>query len=213
MPLVAPVTTAFRVISFASYTDGTVPVPMVQKRDTRRLLLDAAAAVLAERGLDGASTREIYERAGVKAPTLYHHFGDKRGLMDAVLTDAFDRYLAEKRRLRLTGDPFADLRRGWDAHVAFARANPVIYQLMFPVGGRPSRSAHESRRLLREGFERLEAQGALREEVTPELATRSLSAALHGVTAAICREPANRGNARLSATVRDAIVAGLLRAD
>jgi hypothetical protein len=34
---------------------------------------------------------------------------------------------------------------------------------------------------------------------------------LHGVTAAICREPANRGNVRLSATVRDAMVAALLR--
>lgn len=187
---------------------------MVQKDDTRRSLLDAAAAVLAERGVEGASTRKIYERAGVKAPTLYHHFGDKRGLMGAVVTDAFERYLADKRRLRPTGDPYVDLRRGWDAHVAFARANPVIYQLMFPAGGgRPSEAAVESRRLLREGFDELAAEGALRERVTPELATRSLSAALHGVTAAICREPANRGNARLSATVRDAIVVALLRAN
>ena len=106
---------------------------MVQS-ETRRALLDAAAAVLAERGVDGAATREIYKRAGVKAPTLYHHFGDKRGLMDAVVSDAFERYLAEKRRLRPTGDPVVDLRRGWDAHVAFARANPVVYQLMFPAG-------------------------------------------------------------------------------
>jgi AcrR family transcriptional regulator len=186
---------------------------MVQ-RDTPRSLLDAAAAVLAERGVEGASTREIYKRAGVKAPTLYHHFGDKRGLMDAVVTDAFERYLAEKRRLRPTGDPVVDLRRGWDAHVAFARANPVVYQLMFPAGrARPSAAALESLRLLRDGFERLAATGALREGVTPELATRSLSAALHGVTAAICREPTNRGNAHLSATVRDAIVAALLRTD
>jgi AcrR family transcriptional regulator len=187
---------------------------MVQKEDTRRSLLDAAGAVLAERGIDGASTRAIYKRAGVKAPTLYHHFGDKRGLMDAVVTDAFERYLAEKRRLRPTGDPFVDLRRGWDAHVAFARANPIIYQLMFPAGAdRPSAAARESHRLLREGFDQLAAQGALRERVTPELATRALSAALHGVTAAICREPVNRGNARLSATVRDAMVATLLRTD
>ena len=186
---------------------------MVQT-DTRRSLLDAAAAVLAERGIDGASTREIYKRAGVKAPTLYHHFGDKRGLMDAVVSDAFERYLAEKRRLRPTGDPVVDLRRGWDAHVAFARANPVVYQLMFPAHGvRPSAAARESQRLLREGFDQLAAAGALRERVTADLATRSLSAALHGVTAAICREPDYRGNARLSATVRDAVVAALLRTD
>ena len=186
---------------------------MVQ-RDTRRRLLDAAAAVLAEQGVEGASTREIYERAGVKAPTLYHHFGDKRGLMDAVVSDAFDRYVAEKRRLRLTGEPFVDLRRGWDAHVAFARDNPVVYQLMFSAGGgRPSAAAQESLRLLREGFDRLAADGALRARVSPELATRSLSAALQGVTAAICREPTNPANARLSSTVRDAVIHALLRTD
>src|SRR3954466_1033869 len=77
------------------------------------------------------------ETVASRVPPLYHHFGDKRGLMDSVVTDAFERYLAEKRRLRPTGDPFVDLRRGWDAHVAFARANPVIYQLTFPVCGPP----------------------------------------------------------------------------
>ena len=185
---------------------------MVQ-RDTRRALLDAAAAVLAERGIHGASTREIYTRAGVRAPTLYHHFGDKRGLLDAVVAETFERYLAGKRSLRPSGDPVVDLRRGWDAHVAFAGANPAVYQLMFPSGSVPSAAALESLRLLGAGFEQLASAGALREGVTPQLATRSLSAALHGVTAAICREPTNRGNARLSVTVRDAIIGALLRGD
>jgi AcrR family transcriptional regulator len=185
---------------------------MVQpKGDTRRAILDAAAAVLAERGIDGASTREIYGRAGVKAPTLYHHFGDKRGLMDAVVSDAFDRYLAQKRALRPSGDAFVDLRRGWDAHVAFARANPVVYQLMWPAGrGQLPAAAQESAAMLRDGFARLEIEGALRSGVTPEHAGRTLSAALHGVTAAITRDPRNRGNGTLSATVRDAVIAALL---
>ena len=40
----------------------------------------------------------------MKAPTLYHHFfGDKRGLMDAVIDDAFDRYMTQKRGLRHRG--------------------------------------------------------------------------------------------------------------
>jgi AcrR family transcriptional regulator len=182
---------------------------MVQT-DTRRALLDAAAAVVVERGVEAASTREIYRRAGVKAPTLYHHFGDKRGLLDAVISDAFDRYLAHKRALRPTGDPCVDLRRGWDAHVAFARANPAIYPLMFPSGSIEPAAAAESRRLLREAFDRLAAAGALRPGVTPDLATRALSAALRGVTTAITQQPTNRGNARLSAVVRDAVIDALL---
>ena len=81
---------------------------MVQ-RDTRRALIDAAADVIARRGVEAASTREIYLRAGVKAPTLYHHFGDKQGLLDAVVTEAFDRYLAQKRALspRATRQPIS----------------------------------------------------------------------------------------------------------
>jgi AcrR family transcriptional regulator len=184
---------------------------MVQA-DTRRAILDAAAAVLTERGVDGASTRGIYARAGVKAPTLYHHFGDKRGLLDAVVSDAFERYVAQKRALRPTGDPAKDLRRGWDAHVAFARENPVIYQLMWPSRPGPlPPAASDSAALLRDGFATLATQGALRPGVTPEHATRTLSAALHGVTAAITRDPRNRGNVKLSATVRDAVVGALLQ--
>jgi len=179
--------------------------------DTRKALLNAAAAVIATRGVDGTSTREIYRRAGVTAPTLYHHFGDKRGLLDAVVADAFERYLAEKRKFQPTGDPYTDMRRGWDAHVAFARSNPAIYRLMFPSGSGVSvAAAAESLTLLRDGFERLAADGWLRPGVTPELATRALSAALHGVTAAITRQPAHRGNARLSMVVRDSLIETLL---
>jgi AcrR family transcriptional regulator len=175
-----------------------------------RALLDAASAVVNECGAGNASTREIYARAGVKAPTLYHHFGDKRGLMDAMVTDAFERYLEQKRTRRSSGDPATDIRRGWDAHVAFARENPAVYQLMFPAGAPPSAAASDSIALLRDAFERIARAGQLRDGVTPEHATRTLSAALHGVTAAICAEPTKRGNARLSVTVRDAITYALL---
>lgn len=183
---------------------------MVQ-RDTRRALIDAAAEVISRQGIEAASTREIYLRAGVKAPTLYHHFGDKQGLLDAVITDAFERYLAQKHALQPTGDPATDIRQGWDAHVAFARANPSLYQLMWPPGHvDPSPAAAESAKALRDGFALLARRGQLRRGVTARHAARTLSAALSGVTAAITRDPGNPGNARLSATVRDAVIDALV---
>ena len=183
---------------------------MIQ-RDTRRALLDAAAEVIERRGVEAASTREIYTLAGVKAPTLYHHFGDKQGLMDAVVTDAFERYLAQKRALRPTSDPAASIRQGWDAHVAFARANPAIYRLMWPMGDAdPPPAAAESAEDLLRGFAELGRRGALRPGVTARHATRTLAAALRGVTAAITRDPADRGNAKLSATIRDAVIDALI---
>jgi AcrR family transcriptional regulator len=182
-------------------------------RDTRQVLIDAATEVIARGGVEAASTREIYARAGVKAPTLYHHFGDKQGLLDAVVTDAFERYLAAKRALPATGDPAEAVRQGWDLHVSFARDNPALYRLMWPPGQADlPPAAAESARALEEGFGRMASQGALRPGVTPRHAARALSAALTGVTAAITRDPADPGNELLSATVRDAVIDALVAA-
>ncbi len=54
---------------------------------TRQQLLDAAAAVFAERGYAGATTKEIAKAAGVSEGTIYRHFVDKRELFGAVFVD------------------------------------------------------------------------------------------------------------------------------
>ena len=83
---------------------------------------------------------------GCRRPTLDHHFGDKDGLLDAVVVYGFQRYLAEKRARPSTGDPVEDLRRGWDQHVEFGRAQPAFYALMYGAGrsaGAASEEAHQ----------------------------------------------------------------------
>jgi len=54
---------------------------------TRQQLLEAATAVLAERGYAGATTKEIAGRAGVSEGTIYRHFADKRELFGAVFAN------------------------------------------------------------------------------------------------------------------------------
>ena len=61
---------------------------------TRGALVEAARALFAERGYAGVGTEEIVKRAGVTRGALYHHFGDKKDLMRAVLHD-LSRELAE----------------------------------------------------------------------------------------------------------------------
>jgi AcrR family transcriptional regulator len=185
---------------------------MIQKvRDTRRALLDAATEAVSKDGLEGTSLRAICARVGVQLPTLYHFFGDKTGLLDAVVNDSFGRYLAAKDAARSTGDPAVDVRAGWDVHVGFASANPGIYPLMFPGGNRAlPAAALDSAARLRDGFALLAADGALRPGLTAEQAARTLSAALHGVAVTIARDPAHPGNTLLSVTVRDAVVDALL---
>ena len=69
-------------------------IDFVTDIDTRERILRAAARLLAESGGAPVSTRAVCAAAGVGAPTLYHHFGDKEGLLDAVVTYGFERYLA-----------------------------------------------------------------------------------------------------------------------
>jgi len=52
---------------------------------TRQALLDAAAELFAERGVDGASVDAIAERADRTSGALYDHFGSKDGLLFALL--------------------------------------------------------------------------------------------------------------------------------
>lgn len=71
--------------------------------DTRAALLDAARAVFAERGYDGATVRAIAERAGVDPAMVNHWFGGKEPLFVAALSLPADpaTILAEA----LPGDP------------------------------------------------------------------------------------------------------------
>ncbi|OYO18186.1 TetR family transcriptional regulator [Enemella evansiae] len=101
------------------------------RSDTRSRLLNAAADLIAASPGEEVSLRAVCDAAGVKMPTLYHFFGSKQGLIDAVIERGFDMYLGAKAAAESSGDPIQDLRAGWDSHVAFGLANPGFYTLMY----------------------------------------------------------------------------------
>ena len=53
----------------------------------RAVILAQALTLFAERGYEGVSVAELCEASGITKPTLYHYFGSKRGLLDAVLAE------------------------------------------------------------------------------------------------------------------------------
>lgn len=55
-----------------------------QAEATRSRILDALVEVLAE-GVDTLSVPAVAERAGVSIGTVYRHFGDKAGLLNALI--------------------------------------------------------------------------------------------------------------------------------
>ncbi|HEY3477735.1 MAG TPA: TetR/AcrR family transcriptional regulator, partial [Streptomyces sp.] len=151
------------------------------------------------------STRAVCEAAGVGAPVLYRHFGDKEGLLSAVVDFGFEQYLAAKRVPRPSADPVRDLCEGWDNHVRFAVENPNYYRLMYSPGlSAPPEAAAEAQRLLRGVVERIAAVGRLR--VAPETATQMVMSANAGVALSLISRPALYPDPAFSDRVRDAMV-------
>jgi AcrR family transcriptional regulator len=50
----------------------------------REAIVDAALAVLREQGIANLTSREVAARAGVSDASVYYHFGDRAGLLQAV---------------------------------------------------------------------------------------------------------------------------------
>jgi AcrR family transcriptional regulator len=77
------------------------PAERADAARNRRRVLDAAAALFAERGVDGVSMDDIVTAAGVGKGTLYRRFGDKSGLAAALL----DEHERELQSAILSGPP------------------------------------------------------------------------------------------------------------
>lgn len=86
-----------------------------RKRDvTRARVIQAAIDCIYEDGFNAANTNRIAERAGVTWGVLQYHFGDKDGLLQAVLDQYFDEFAASIAEVD-PGEP--DLRLRIDALV------------------------------------------------------------------------------------------------
>lgn len=61
------------------------PGTQARGEDTRRRILETALEIFATEGYEGASTRQLAERAGVNLPAIQYYFGSKEGLFRAVI--------------------------------------------------------------------------------------------------------------------------------
>ncbi len=58
---------------------------------SRARIMDATAQLLRTRGLQGTKLSEVAKRAGMLAPSLYHHFASKDQLVEEVLVEGCHR--------------------------------------------------------------------------------------------------------------------------
>lgn len=177
--------------------------------DPRERMIRAAVQLLASGGRDAVSTRAVCAAAHVQTPTIYRHFGDMQGLLDAAVSRCFENYLQAKRTRPREPDPVNDLRRGWDLHVEFGLTNPGVYALLYGDPRRDNRPAavREGDAILRGLVERIAKAGRLRVDV--DRAVQMIHAACRGVTLNLISTPVAERDQGLSTATREAILSVL----
>lgn len=91
----------------------------------RDAILDAAKSLFTSKGFSSTSVREVCQAAGVTAPVLYYHFGNKGGLFEAVVKETLilDEFcMLLRAQVSACSDP-------WDKLRTYVR----VYLTQFPV--------------------------------------------------------------------------------
>lgn len=149
--------------------------------ETRAKLIAAARKAFGERGYAEASMDDFTAAAGLTRGALYHHFGDKKGLLEAVVLQ-IDAEMAE----RLTAISAAAPTR-WDGFVqenigyVEMALEPDVQRIMLRDGpsvlGDPSTwpSADGCIAAIRANLEQLQADGVVRDDIDADVAARLIS--------------------------------------
>lgn len=102
-----------------------------QKQATRRALLDAARALVAERGVEGVSVVEVGRRAGVSHSLINAYFDGKAGLIAALVRDFNAPQVARSREIAEgPGGAVARLRAILLAWAEFDLADPALMRVL-----------------------------------------------------------------------------------
>jgi AcrR family transcriptional regulator len=96
---------------------------------TRARLMDAALDLIAERGEEGVTLRELTDAAGANVAAVSYHFGSLGSLCGAAIEDALERYLDAQQDAVSALGPDATLEE-----LAAAFARPMMHALS--AGGR-----------------------------------------------------------------------------
>ncbi|WP_435007678.1 TetR/AcrR family transcriptional regulator [Tundrisphaera lichenicola] len=101
-----------------------------------------AARLFADRGYDATSVREIVEAAGVTKPTLYYHFGSKRGLVEALMIKPMSGFIPTLQDLvAREPDPVRILREIFASQVAFLTEEPDRSRFLYAICFGPQNSS------------------------------------------------------------------------
>ena len=148
------------------------------QEEKRRLILEASVRVFARKGYHTSRVGDIAEEAGIAHGLLYHYFASKEEVLETVFRENWSELIESFKRVEASDEPVLAqlegiakiLLRSW-------RNDPDLVSVMVRE---VARSQHLQGQVeeIREGFqviqrviERGQADGAIRPELDPRLAS------------------------------------------
>ncbi len=159
--------------------------------ETRRRIAAAATELVAERGWDAVTTRQIAERAGVNQALIHYHFGSKERLLHTAFEMAMRGMFAQPVEAMIAAPTFAE---GVTALIlALRERDESVPEVLFGVEAL-SRSARderirsamanllaELRAVMAERIEAAQRAGELRADLDPVGTATALGALFDGL--------------------------------
>lgn len=158
--------------------------------DLTKSLLEAAAAIIKEQGVEGLSMRKLADKVGVSRTAPYHHFKDKNALLCALAERGFNQQEKMLAALKKKDHPTEQLFKEYVcAYMDYALEHSEIYDLMYGrtlwKAGTPSdslkKSSKQTFKAWIEWVEELQEHGVLPNNNTPLRIGQTTWASLHGL--------------------------------
>jgi AcrR family transcriptional regulator len=175
----------------------------------RQRLIDAAAAVFAERGTD-AEMKEIAERAGVGIGTIYRNFATKEDLVEALILKLVADVLPRLQAALAIEDPRACIEAVLGEAWTRAEQHGELMRRLLASEYRPKADDHPAaliHLLLEESLERGIQQGVFRSDVGADFVARYLMALFPAYLALRDFYPAAEVQPRLTRVILRGILA------
>ena len=119
---------------------------MNQPIDNRGKIIECAVKLFSTKGYDAVGIQEIVDAAGITKPTLYHYFGSKKGLLEAIIDALGTPFIkAVKANTQYEFYVANTLNRIAMTWMREAQANPEFYRMQLAMYFTPEgNESHQS---------------------------------------------------------------------
>jgi AcrR family transcriptional regulator len=98
---------------------------------TQERIAETALKLLETGGEDGVSMRRVATAVGITPMAIYHHFVDRRALLNFVVDREFGKYVESLQALPRRGTYESQILTCMDAYIDYAFAHPRIFDYVF----------------------------------------------------------------------------------